>query len=142
MRLLPLIRFLGLRYRLFWAQVRSRKGKAALLTLGILLAGLIAAFLGLGGLGAAVAAVRLGKSELVARFVLSVSFTFALFGSLLFSAGIDPAFSDAALRRYPVSSLERLAARHLVGIFEPLWIWVFVLDCGLVAGFAALGVSA
>jgi hypothetical protein len=102
---------------------------------------LLTAVLALGGLGAAVAAVRLGKGELIAGVMLSTFFMFALFGALILGAGINPAFSDTALRRYPLSSFERFGARHVVGLLEPLWIFVLALDLGLALGFAALGVS-
>jgi hypothetical protein len=70
-----------------------------------------------------------------------MSFVFALFGALFLGMGTSGAFSDDALRRYPVSFFERLAARHVLGLFEPLWIFVLVLDVGLAVGFAALGAS-
>ncbi len=141
MRIRLLVCLLGLRYRLMWAQARLQAGRVALVVVGVLLVCLVAAMLALGGLGAAVEAVRLGKGELVAAIVLSTFFVFALFGALILGAGINPTFSDAALRRYPLSSFERLGARHLVGPLEPLWIFVLALDLGLAIGFAALGVS-
>jgi hypothetical protein len=97
--------------------------------------------LALGGVGAAVEAVRLGRGELVASILLSAFFAFALFGALILSAGVNPAFSDAALRRYPLSSFERFGARHVVGLLEPLWIFILALDLGVAVGFVALGVS-
>jgi hypothetical protein len=48
-----LAHLLGLRYRLLWAQVRSRKGKMALFFVGYLFAVLIIVLMALGGFGAA-----------------------------------------------------------------------------------------
>jgi hypothetical protein len=56
---------------------------------------------------------------------------FALFAAVLLGLGTNPTFSDAAVRRYPLSSFQRLGARHLVGLLEPLWILVLALDLGL-----------
>ena len=61
---------LSLRYRLLWAHVRSRKGKTVLFLVAYLLACLIGVLLTMGGFGAAMASIRLGKAELVARIAL------------------------------------------------------------------------
>jgi hypothetical protein len=106
-----------------------------------MLVSLVAAMLALGGLGAAMEAVRLGRGELAATVVLTMFFVLALFGALILSAGINMVFCDAALRRYPLSYFQRFAARHLVGLLEPLWIFILALDLGVAAGFIALGAS-
>ena len=136
-RMRPLVHLLGLRYRLLWAQARSGAGKAAFVALGVLLVCLVAAVLALGGLGAAVAAVRLGKGESIAGVMLSAFFMFALFGALILGAGINPAFSDAALRRYPLSRLDRAGARELTAFLEPVWLFVLAIDLGEAVGFHA-----
>jgi hypothetical protein len=124
-----------------WAQVRSRGGKIVLCFLGILLAGLIGVFVGLGGFGVAIAAVRLGQAKLVARIVLSASFAVALFAALLLGPVTGTAFSDKTLRRYPLTHFERLASRYAVGLFDTLWLFVLVLDFSVAVGFIALGAS-
>ena len=128
---------LRLRYRLLWARLRSRNGKIALFMVGYLFACLVAALLALGGFGAASAAVRIGKAELVARIVFGGFFGVVTVSAVILGIGVSPAFSESALRRYPLSHFERLAARQFTGILEPLWILVFALDLGVAIGFGA-----
>ncbi len=57
-----------LRYQLLWAQARTSTGKWALLAL-LYVAGIsIFLFLSLGGFGAAVAAIKLGRGEQISRW--------------------------------------------------------------------------
>jgi hypothetical protein len=140
MRLKPLIHLLGLRYRLLWAQTRTRNGKVVLLVVAYLALSAAAALLTLGGLGAAIASIRLGKAELVARVALTAPFLCATLAATVLGVGMNPVFSDGSLRRYALSRLERLASRHLITLLEPLWILTFALDVGLAAGFALLGI--
>src|SRR5580658_7669558 len=136
----PLIfRLVGLRYKLLWAQTRTRNGRIALFFTGYLLAGLILILMGAGGIGAATMAVRSGHAEKVAQAVLGALFVNALFASVITGFGINTAFTDAALRRYALNALDRLAARHLTGILEPIWIFVLALDLGLAVGMYVLG---
>jgi hypothetical protein len=130
---------LGLRYRLLWAKVRSRNGKIALFFVGYLLAVLIFVLLALGGFGAALAVIQLGKARLVAGVVLGSFYADAILVSVILGVGMTQAFSDAALRRYPLSAGWRMAARHLTAFLEPLWIFVLALDAGLAAGFSVFG---
>jgi hypothetical protein len=136
----PLIfRLVGLRYKLLWAQTRTRNGRIALFFTGYLLAGLILILMGAGGIGAATMAVRSGHAEKVAQAVLGALFVNALFASVITGFGINTAFTDAALRRYALNALDRLAARHLTGILEPIWIFVLALDLGLAVGMYVFG---
>ncbi len=137
-RILVLLR---LRYRLLWATARSRTGKLTLLLVGYLFAVLVAALLLAGGLGAAFVSVRAGRTELVLRAVLGGVFLNALLASVILGVGVNPAFSDAALRRFPLRPRERFLARHLTAILDPLWLLVLAVDAGLAAGCAALGVG-
>jgi hypothetical protein len=130
---------LALRYRLLWAQARSRTGKFALFLVLYLLAMLVAALLALGGVGAAIAAVSLGRAETVARAILAGSFITAVLVAVILGIGVTPAFRDAALRRYALTAGERFSARHLTAILEPLWLFALVFDLGLIVGFAMLG---
>src|SRR5882724_11108174 len=52
----------GLRYKLLWANTRSRNGRIALFLSGYLLLVLLLGLLGAGGIGAAIAAVKAGKT--------------------------------------------------------------------------------
>ena len=55
---------------------------------------------------------------------------------LLFGAGPRASFSDVVLRRYPLTAQQRLAARHLIGLLDPIWPLLLALAAGLAAGFA------
>ncbi len=131
---------LRLRYRLLWAQVRTRNGKIVLALVGYLILSLIAGMLALGGVGGAIAAVRLGKSELVARAVLSAAFLCVTLAAVLFGVGMRQSYSDGFLRRYALRPLQRLAARHLIAALEPIWILALTWYVGLAAGFVLLDV--
>src|ERR1039458_1526552 len=136
----PLIlRLVGLRYKLLWAQTRTRNGRIALFLVGYLFALLILLLMTAGGYGAAMVAVRSGQAEKVAQAVLGGLFVNALIASVVTGFGINTAFTDAALRRYALSARDRLAARHLTGILEPVWIFVLGLDLGLSTGMYVFG---
>ncbi len=137
----PLAVLFGMRYRLLWAHARSRVGRVTLLLVGYFLALLLITFLALGGLGAAVAGVRTGKAELVAQIVLASVFVYALLASAILGFGVNRVFSDATLRRYPLPASKRFAARHLIGVLEPLWLFVLALDMGVAIGLAGAGVA-
>lgn len=130
---------LRLRYRLLWAQVRTRNGKIAMIAAGYLLAVAVGILLAIGGLGAGIAGVQTGKAELIARIVLGALFVNALMIAVLLGFGMNAAFSDAALRRFPLTAWERLAARQLTAFLEPLWLLVFMLDLALAFTLSALG---
>jgi len=136
----PLIfRLVGVRYKLLWAQTRTRNGRIALFFTGYAFAVLILILMTAGGIGAAMVAVRSGQAQKVAQAVLGGLFLNAFFGSVVTGFGINTAFTDQALRRYAIGARERLAARHLTGILEPVWIFVLGLDLGLCTGLYALG---
>jgi hypothetical protein len=135
----PIFRLVGLRYTLLWAQTRTRNGRIALFLAGYLFAVLILILMAAGGLGAAMIAVRSGHAEGVAQAVLGGLFLNALIASVVTGFGINTAFTDAALRRYALSARERMAARHLTGILEPVWIFVLGLDLGLSTGMYVFG---
>lgn len=132
---------LGLRYRLLWAQTRSRNGKIALFVVGYLLALAIMLLMGLGGFSAAMASIRLGKADAVARVVLGAFYVNALLTAVILGFGMNPAFSDAALRRFPVSAFQRVVARQLTSLLEPVWLFFLALDLGLAFGFWVVGVG-
>ncbi len=136
----PLIGLLiGLRYKLLWARTRTRNGRIALFVAGYLLFVLAAILLAAGGLGAGVAAVRSGKAQAVAQIVLGSLFLQALLGTVIMGFGMNAAFSDFELRRYPVGARERRLARHLIGIVDPYWFLVLALELGLAVGLYLFG---
>jgi hypothetical protein len=137
-----IFRLVGLRYKLLWAQTRTRNGRIALFVTGYLLAALILILMTAGGVGAAMVAVRSGHAEKVAQAVLGGLFLNALAGSVITGFGINTAFTDQALRRYAIDARERLAARHLTGILEPVWIFVLGLYLGLCTGMYVFGAGA
>jgi hypothetical protein len=134
-----ILRLVGLRYKLLWAQTRTRNGRIALFLTGYLFAILILVLMAAGGFGAALVAVRSGKAEKVAQAVLGGLFLNAILASVVTGFGINTAFTDAALRRYALSARDRLAARHLTGILEPVWIFVLALYLGLSTGMYVFG---
>ena len=84
----PLIlRLVGLRYKLLWAQTRTRNGRIALFFTGYAFAVLILILMTAGGIGAAILAVRQGKAEFVAQAVLGGLFLNALLGSVVTGFG-------------------------------------------------------
>jgi hypothetical protein len=128
-----------LRHQLLWAKTRSRAGRIALLAVGVLLSVLLSALLSAGGVGAGVLAIQSGNAAHVAQTVLSGLFLSTVFGTIVAGFGIDAAFSDLELRRYPLKSLERCTARHFLGVADPYWCLVLALETGLVAGLHAYG---
>src|ERR1039457_536769 len=136
----PLIlRLVGLRYKLLWAQTRTRNGRIALFLVGYLFALLILLLMSAGGYVSALSAVRSGQAEKVAQAVLGGLFVNALVASVVTGFGINTAFTDAALRRYALNAGDRPAARHLTGILEPVWIFGLGLDLGLSTGMYVFG---
>ena len=133
------LRLVGLRYKLLWAQIRTRNGRIALFVVAYVTVLLILIAFMAGGYGAAMVAVRSGQAETVARFVLGALFLNAIMVSLVTGFGINSAFSDMALRRFALNARERLAARHLTGILEPVWILILGLDLGLSTGMYVFG---
>jgi hypothetical protein len=141
MRLHVLLVLLGLRYRLLWAQVRLRRGKIAFFFIGYLLACFVGTALLVGGFGAATASIRLGQAELLARIVLGGFSGIAIVAALLLGIGVNPAFRDAVLRRYPLPAGDRFLTRRLTAFLDPLWMILLALFVGLAAGFHAAGVG-
>ncbi|MGH9899806.1 MAG: hypothetical protein ACRD4L_13265, partial [Pyrinomonadaceae bacterium] len=130
-----------LRYQLLWAQSRTSGGKTALLLAAYIFGGLIFLFFSLGGIGTAVIGVQSGRGEEIARWILSGLFFGGIFMSLTLGIGPRLAFSDKVLRRYPLSSISRLAARHLIGLLDPNWLLLLAIVLGIAIGFATLGVG-
>ncbi len=125
-----------LRYQLLWAQARTSTGKWALLAL-LYVAGIsIFLFLSLGGFGAAVAAIKLGRGEQISLWILTGIFFNGLIIGLISGVGPRRAFSETVLRRYPMTATARLVARHVTGFLEPAWPLVLALVLGLAVGFA------
>lgn len=135
-RLLTLLKF---RYTLLWAQVRTSKGQIALLFLVYLALLVVALVLVLGGFGAAIAGTQTGNTEETARGLLTGLMVSGTMSSIFFGIGPRAAFSDAVLRRYPLTSLERVAVRHFLGIIDPIWAMVLASTLGLAIGLAVLG---
>lgn len=128
-----------LRYKLMWAQVRTDSGKIALFFGLYLLIGVFAIFMALGGLGGALAAVELGRGEMVARLMLTGLMMNGIGLSLLFGLGPSEAFTEGSLRRYPLDSQERFVIRHFIGLLDPVWLLLIAGIIGLVFGFIWFG---
>ena len=137
-RFLDIIR---LRYLLQWAQIRNNAGRLAwFIVVQVLLvgAGLIAAVFGFGAL---VVAVQLGRAEPLVRSILGLIFLNSLVTSLVLGYGLNQAFSDKALRRYPFSFTDRFVIRHLLGLFEPLWLITVAAYGGAAIAAALVGAA-
>jgi len=128
-----------LRYRLLWAQARTSSGRIAILLMVYLLVMLVFLFFSLGGFGAAMVGVKLGRGEAIARGVLTSLFVWGIMISVVFGVGPRAAFSDVVLRRYPLTAIGRLTARHLIGLLDPVWFLLVASAIGLAIGFAVLG---
>ncbi len=128
-----------LRYKLLWARTRSRNGRIALFFVGYLIFVLVVVLLGAGGLGAGIAAVRLGKAQMLAQAVLASLFLQTLLATVIMGFGMNAMFSETELRRYPLTALERRLTRHLIGIIDPFWFLSLALEIGLVLGLYGMG---
>ncbi|HTA44882.1 MAG TPA: hypothetical protein VK789_20680 [Bryobacteraceae bacterium] len=122
-----------------WAKTRSRNGKIALFIIGYLLFVMVAVLVALGGVGAGIAAIRTGRAERIAQVVLSGLFINAVMATILLGFGMSAVFSEAELLRYPLHERERFVARHFLGIADPFWILVLLVELGLVFGMYVLG---
>jgi hypothetical protein len=125
---------IGLRYKLMWAKTRSRNGRIALFFTGYILLILVAALLGAGGIGAGIGAVKLGKSGMVAKAVLTSVYGGAVMWTLLLGFGMNAVFSETELRRYPLAARERRLVTFFIGIADPFWLLILLVDLGLVVG--------
>ncbi len=125
---------IGLRYKLMWAKTRSRNGRIALFFTGYILLILVGALLGAGGIGAGIGAVKMGKAGMVAKAVLSGVYGGAVMWTMLLGFGMNAVFSETELRRYPLASRERRLVRFFIGIADPFWLLILLVDLGLVVG--------
>src|SRR5262245_34382211 len=127
------------RYRLIWAQARASHGRVILLLSLYLLGGSVALLVAFGGLGAAIVDYDFDQGGSVARWTLTALFINGIGLSLMFGVGTQEAFSEEALRRYPVRARERFVIRQIIGLLDPIWAFVAVGALGLAVGFSWLG---
>jgi hypothetical protein len=125
---------IGLRYKLMWAKTRSRNGRIALFFTGYILLIMVGTLLGAGGIGAGISAVKLGKTGMVAKAVLTSVYGGAVMWTLLLGFGMNAVFSETELRRYPLAARERRLVRFFIGIVDPFWLLILLVDLGLVVG--------
>lgn len=137
-RFLALVR---LRYKLIWAHARTGNGKIAMLFALYLIGGFVALFFALGGVGIgfAITSIEPERAEYFARWMLFGLFVNGIGLSLLFGTGPRAAFSEEALRRYPLDDRERFLVRQLIGILDPVWLLLIACTYGLAIGFWWLG---
>lgn len=137
-RFLALVR---LRYKLLWAHARTGNGKIAMLFALYLIGGFVALFFALGGMGIgfAITSIEPGRAEYFARWMLFGLFVNGIGLSLLFGTGPRAAFSEEALRRYPLDAHERFLVRQVIGILDPIWLLLIACTYGLAIGFWWLG---
>ncbi|MBS1856858.1 MAG: hypothetical protein JST11_15930 [Acidobacteria bacterium] len=138
----PLIlELLGLRYKLLWAKTRSRNGRIALFLTGYLLLLLLFVLMAFGGFGAAIAAVRAGKSLAIAQAVLTSLFIQAVISTNILGFGMNNLFNETELRRYPLSAADRALARHITSLLDPFWFLFLLLELGFALGLYGLGAA-
>jgi len=128
----------GLRYRLIWAQARSSQGMISALLALYLLGALGALLFAFGGVGTAIAAIELGQGESICRWMLTTLYANGFGLSLLFGFGARTAFTDGALRRFPLEGRQRFLIRHGIGIFDPVWTLLICGALGLACGMVWL----
>lgn len=100
----------------------------------IVVVALFAALALFAGFEGGLAAVRSGRAEAVARDVFSIVFLQAVLVSNLMGLGMAAIFSETELRRYPLTALDRLIARHAIAILDPFWLLYLSLYLGLSLG--------
>src|SRR5580658_5836846 len=125
---------IGLRYKLMWAKTRSRNGRIALFLTGYLALILVGILVGAGGIGAGLAAVKMGKAGMVAKAVLTSVYGGAVMWTLLLGFGMNAVFSETELLRYPMAARERRLVTFFIGIVDPFWFLILLVDLGLVLG--------
>jgi len=136
----PLIaELIKLRYKLLWANTRSRNGRIALFLVGYILLALLIALLTTGGFAAAFVAVRAGRAEKIAQGVLFALFIQAVLAANVLGFGMNAIFSETELRRYPLGALDRHMARYVIGILDPFWFLILALEFGLAFGLYIMG---
>jgi hypothetical protein len=128
-----------LRYKLLWANTRTRNGKIALFFAGYLLLVMVISLLAAGGVGAGMVAIRSGHGTVMAGAVLTGIFAQGLLASVILGFGMTAIFSETELRRYPLRAAERRVTRHFIGMADPFWILFFVLDLGTAFGLYLFG---
>ena len=134
-KLWVLIRF---RYRLIWAQARTWNGGMAALFVLYLLSASIASLFLLSGFGAPLADDVFGQNGFFARWMLTGLFINGVGLSLLFGVGMREAFSDESLRHYPLDARERFTVRQVIGLLDPVWVFLIAGVIGVVIGFVWL----
>jgi hypothetical protein len=130
-----------LRYSLQWAQIRRSPGRLLwflfiqVVVLGVATVGAILGF------GALAIAVQTGRATGIVQAILGGIYANALVASLVFGYGLNQAFSDKMLRRYPFSQVDRFVIRHVLALTEPLWIISIAAYGGVAIGAIVLGVA-
>ncbi|HYW47091.1 MAG TPA: hypothetical protein VE959_29765 [Bryobacteraceae bacterium] len=130
-----------LRYKLIWAKTRTRNGRIALFFAGYILLVMLISVFAAGGVGAAIAGVRTGKAYLITAAVLGGLYVQALLATVVLGFGVNSAFADSELRRYPLKAGERRFARHFLGILDPFWYLIVALELGLAVGLYVVGAA-
>ena len=83
-----------LRYKLLWANTRTRNGKIALFFAGYLLLVMVISLLAAGGVGAGMVAIRSGHGTVMAGAVLTGIFAQGLLASVILGFGMTAIFSE------------------------------------------------
>ncbi|HWF08968.1 MAG TPA: hypothetical protein VG297_10925 [Bryobacteraceae bacterium] len=65
-----------------------------------------------------------------------------MLATILLGFGMSAVFSETELIRYPFRAGERFVARHFLGIADPFWVLMLILELGLVPGMFIWGATA
>jgi hypothetical protein len=136
-----ILRLIRARYRLQWAQVRRNAWRTAFFVAVQLFTVAVVSVASVSGLAGAAAAVQAGRVEGAAQVMLGAVFLNAIIGSAVLGFGTLQIFSDAMLRRYPLSRARRLLARNVIGLCEPMWIIAVAAFVACAAGFWLVGAA-
>jgi hypothetical protein len=133
--LTPLSNLIRLRYVLLWSRARTSRGRLTLAMVGYGIVMAASLLQGIGGFRLAAFGASIDHPREVATIVLSSLSLIVAIAALGFGLGTQRAFSDQHLRRFPLTSAQRFAARFLIGILDPVWVAISAAVFGLAVGF-------
>jgi hypothetical protein len=125
-----------LHHQLFWAQARTSTGRKALYFAGSIIGMSLWLLLCLTGSAAALFSALLGNGEETARWIFTGIWINGASLTLVLGRGAPGASLSAALKRYPMTRMGRLCAKHVPALFSPIWLFLSGTVAGVAAGFA------
>jgi hypothetical protein len=128
-----IIQLVRLRYMLMWARMRGKPGSFLVLVVLILLISFLLLNSGfLGMLLGLILACEKNFTQTI-HLIFLVLFFSPYFLTIMLWGRTQPLFSETILLRYPIPATIRFAARHIIGILDPLWLAQTLFVVGLIA---------